>query len=56
MAKIQEEKLVIMLSRLVKSEDIGPDNGIITEDQLETLQQLVEGLIDDEKIVVEIVS
>jgi len=53
MARIVEEKITVVLSRITsnKHDDLGP---VLDEDQLETLKQAFEGLIDDSSVVVEI--
>jgi hypothetical protein len=55
MAKIIEEKVVVMLSKLVPSKESEDLPAILDADQLDTLKQAVEGLIDDPTIVVEVV-
>ena len=54
MARVVEEKVIVVMSRLV------PNNtkelaSVLDAEQLETLQKAVEGLVDDESVVVEIV-
>lgn len=58
MAKIISETIIIKLSKLVK-DNYDTDN-ILSNDQLETLTSsvpdLVESIVEDESIIVEIVS
>ena len=54
MAQIIEEKIVVMLSRIAPSSTTGLGPVLDTE-QIETLQKAVEGLVDDNSVVVEIV-
>lgn len=53
MAKIIEEKVTVVLSRIASNDQEGLDP-VLDEDQLETLQKAVEGLVDDSSVVVEI--
>ena len=57
MAKIVEEKITVVLSRLVSSFDLGPALGPVLDDEkIETLKTAVEGLVDDETVFVEVVT
>ena len=55
MARIVEEKIIVVLSRVVKSSDENPEP-VLDSEQLETLQQAVEGLVNNEAVVVELVA
>lgn len=54
MAQIVEERVTVILSRLVKNGKDAALKPILNEDDLETLQQAVEGLVEDDSVVVEI--
>ena len=54
MAKIVEDSVTIVFSRLVKDSDADAVTPVLDEEQLETLQQAVEGLVNNSSIVVEI--
>jgi len=56
MARIVEEKLTIIFSRLVKVNDADPKFPVLDDEQLDTLRQAIEGLINDDSIVVEVLS
>jgi hypothetical protein len=56
MAKVIEEKYVVVLSRLVKTDDQSAETNVLNSDQLETLTQAVEGLVDDPTVVVEVIA
>ena len=53
MAKIQAETYVITLSRLTKDVDVEPLPPVLDDDQIETLRAAIEGLVDNEAVVVE---
>jgi hypothetical protein len=53
MAKIIEEKYILVLSKLIK-EDQKASEAIFGLEELDTLQQAVEGLVDNPSIIVEI--
>lgn len=53
MAKIIEEKYILVLSKLIK-EDQKASEAIFGLEELDTLQQAVEGLVDNPSIMVEI--
>ena len=55
MAKIIENRVTIVLSRIASNDQEGLDP-VLGEDELETLQKAVEGLVDDSSVVVEIES
>ncbi len=54
MAKIQADTYVITLSRLTKDADVEPLSPVLDDDQVETLRQAIEGLIENENVVVEV--
>jgi hypothetical protein len=54
MAKIIEEKITVVLSRIVSNDQEEGLDPVLDEDQLETLQKAVEGLVDDSSVVVEL--
>jgi hypothetical protein len=53
MAKIIEEKWIVTLSRIASNLQEGLDP-VLDDDKIETLQQAVEGLVDDASIIVEV--
>lgn len=55
MAKIVEERITIVLSRLIKKGDPEDElDRVLTNEQIETLQEAVEGLVENNSVVVEI--
>jgi hypothetical protein len=54
MAKIIEEKYVITLSQLVKSNVEEPDFVNLDEDTLTAIQETIESLIDNASVIVEV--
>lgn len=53
MAKILDENITITLSTILRDNDNDPHE-MISDDQLETLQAAVEGLLEDATILVEV--
>lgn len=53
MAKIVEEKITLVFSRIAPN-DAGELDPVLDEDQIKTLQQAVESLIDNPSVVVEL--
>jgi vacuolar-type H+-ATPase subunit E/Vma4 len=53
MAKIIAERVTVVLSRIVSNDVEGLDP-VLSDEELDTLQQAVEGLINDDTVVVEI--
>lgn len=49
MAKMLNETITIEISQLVKNSE--PDSTLITDDDLSTLQQVVENLVGDRALV-----
>ena len=56
MARIEEQQVVITLSKLVSDKQTGEVDPLLSDDMLETLQEAIEGLVGDSSIIVEITS
>ena len=56
MARVVEEKVIVVMSRLVPNNTNMELASVLDAEQLETLQKAVEGLVDDSSVVVEIVA
>lgn len=55
MAKISQELIKVTLSTIVRDNDTNSkDVSLISDEQLETLQAAVEGLLEKDSIVVEV--
>lgn len=55
MATLVRESYIVNLSRLVKDKDADePSIPILDDSSLKTLEQAVEGLVDDSSVIVEI--